>query len=250
MENQDSQQVCFNGHQITTCYHSIPGRRKEYCSDCGEKTIYQCPTCSAEINGRTYYEPEEPSEASVPVPDYCEKCGAAYPWSGRQDRDAKVDGDLAALDPTTTLTTICKRFSQIVMPLLNRRKDHQSYEIRDEYDVQDLLHALLKIFFDDIRPDDFSPSYAGKNAIIDFLLLNEQIAIEVKMAGETENRAEKRIGEELTLDIAKYMKHPHCKFLFCFVYDPWHRISNPVGLQNDLEKSGGELPVKVVVAPV
>jgi REase_DpnII-MboI len=33
-------------------------------------------------------------------------------------------------------------------------------DIKDEYDVQDLLHAILRAFFDDVRPEEFVPSYA------------------------------------------------------------------------------------------
>ncbi|MEI6002257.1 hypothetical protein H3V53_35580 [Paraburkholderia bengalensis] len=31
----------------------------------------------------------------------------------------------------------------------------------DEYDVQDLLHGVLHLEFDDIRPEEWCPSYAG-----------------------------------------------------------------------------------------
>jgi class 3 adenylate cyclase len=64
-----------------------PDFRKDYCPYCGEGTIYQCPKCSADIQGRIYYEPEEPSEGSAPVPDHCEKCGAPYPWTVKKSPD-------------------------------------------------------------------------------------------------------------------------------------------------------------------
>jgi hypothetical protein len=35
--------------------------------------------------------------------------------------------------------------------------------LKDEYDVQDLLYALLRIFFDDVRPEEWTPSFAGKS---------------------------------------------------------------------------------------
>ena len=47
----------------------------------------------------------------------------------------------------------------------------------------------------------------------------------------------KSLGEELIIDIQKYQKHPNCKRLYCFVYDPNMRLGNPVGLKTDLESS-------------
>jgi len=43
-------------------------------------------------------------------------------------------------------------------------------EIRDEYDVQNLLHAILKLHFEDIRPEEWAPSYAASSKRMDFLL--------------------------------------------------------------------------------
>jgi len=36
---------------------------------------------------------------------------------------------------------------------------------------------------------------------------------------------------ELIIDIAKYRKHPDCKMLYCFVYDPDGNIRNPKGIE-------------------
>ena len=43
-----------------------------------------------------------------------------------------------------------------------------------------LLHALLLLCFDDIRAEEWTSSYAGKSARMDFLLKNEGVVIEVK----------------------------------------------------------------------
>ncbi|MBI4320054.1 MAG: hypothetical protein HY675_16305 [Chloroflexi bacterium] len=45
--------------------------------------------------------------------------------------------------------------------------------------------------------------------------------------------ADKVIGEQLTVDIAKYGRHPDCKTLVCFVYDPENRTKS----QGDRERS-------------
>jgi hypothetical protein len=82
---------------------------------------------------------------------------------------------------------------------------------------------------------------------IDFLLKKEGIAIEAKKTRK--GLGKKELGDQLITDIAHYQKHPDCNTLFCFVYDPEERISNPVGFENDLTGKQGKLSVKVLVVP-
>ena len=96
--------------------------------------------------------------------------------------------------------------------------------ITDEYDVQDLLYALLRLDFDDIRAEDWTPSYAGGSARMDFLLKKEQVVIEVKKTRE--KLADREIGEQLMIDIAKYKAHPDCRTLISFIYDGLSPLSN------------------------
>jgi hypothetical protein len=128
-----------------------------------------------------------------------------------------------------------------------RHDRRDTLDVKDEYDVQDLLHSLLKIYFDDIRAEEWTPSYAGKASRMDFLLKSEQLVVEVKMTRDT--LGEKEVGEQLIIDIARYRVHPDCKLLVCFVYDPLGRIGNPEGLERDLSGSKDGLGVKVLIAP-
>ena len=82
---------------------------------------------------------------------------------------------------------------------------------------------------------------------MDFLLKQEQIVIEVKKTRKT--LGTKEVGEQLIIDIAKYKTHPDCTKLLCFVYDPEAWIANPRGIENDLNREDGELPVKVLIMP-
>jgi hypothetical protein len=50
----------------------------------------------------------------------------------------------------------------------DRHDGRPTLGVGDEYDVQDLLHALLRLFFDDIRPEERTPSYAGESTRMDF----------------------------------------------------------------------------------
>ena len=141
---------------------------------------------------------------------------------------------------------ICSQFHLVAKQLGDHRHENRdTIIIKDEYDVQDLLHALLKIFFDDIRPEEYTPRYAGKSSRIDFLIKSEKIAIEVKKTRESLKG--KEIADELIIDIDRYKAaHPDCETLFCFVYDPESLIQNPIGFEKDInEKRKGEAEVLV-----
>ncbi|WP_246327533.1 hypothetical protein [Candidatus Competibacter phosphatis] len=106
--------------------------------------------------------------------------------------------------------------------LRTRHDNRSTLDVKDEYDVQDLLRGLLQLFFDDVRPEEYTPSYAGKSTRMDFLLKDEATVIEVKMTRN--GLGAKELGEQLILDIAHYKSHPNCRELYCLVYDPEARI--------------------------
>lgn len=142
---------------------------------------------------------------------------------------------------------ICARFHTVVRQLRRRYNNRNTLNVKDEYDVQDLLHALLRLHFDDVRAEEYTPSYAGGASRVDFLIKREQIVIEVKKTRST--LKDKHVGEQLVIDINRYRGHPNCKFLFCFVYDPDGYISNPAGLETDLNRTHDGLEVRVFIAP-
>jgi hypothetical protein len=127
---------------------------------------------------------------------------------------------------------IFRRFPLIVRQLLKRHQQRDTLEIKDEYDVQDLLHALLHLFFDDVRAEEWTPSYAGRSTRADFLLKKERIIVEAKMTRE--NLKQKQVVEQLIVDRAHYAGHPDCDLLLCFVYDPERRLDNPKAIESDL----------------
>ncbi|MGC2236173.1 MAG: hypothetical protein WA584_08430 [Pyrinomonadaceae bacterium] len=140
--------------------------------------------------------------------------------------------------PFVCIENICKKFHTVASQLRVRRENRPTIDVEDEYDVQDLLHALLRLHFEDIRPEEWTPSYAGGSARMDFLVKNEQIVIEAKKTRK--GLAAKELGEQLIIDIEKYSKHPDCKTLVCFVYDPEGRIANPRGVEADLNSRSSE----------
>lgn len=146
------------------------------------------------------------------------------------------------------LQTIFNNFHQFAMALRNRHSDRETIVIKDEYDVQDLLYAILKIHFRDVRSEEHTPSYAGKSTRMDFLLKSEKTVIEIKKTRDGLKDAE--IGSQLIIDKAHYCNHPDCEILYCFIYDPENLVKNPVGLENDLSESPNEgMHVKIFIKP-
>ena len=82
---------------------------------------------------------------------------------------------------------------------------------------------------------------------MDFLLKRDGIVVEVKMTRK--GLGAKELGDQLIQDIQRYEKHADCKTLVCFVYDPGGLVANPRGIEADLNKTDGELSVKVLIVP-
>ena len=139
------------------------------------------------------------------------------------------------------------RFHRAALKLATSRTGSSVFTINNEYDVQTLMHALLATRFDDIRPEDWTPSYAGKSSRTDFLLKREFVIVETKMMRNGLNDA--KLGDDLIIDTDRYKKHPDCKALFCFVYDPELRLKNPSGLEADLSRKTDGLLVRVQIRP-
>src|SRR5487761_1278429 len=133
-------------------------------------------------------------------------------------------------------------------PLTHRRRGAVPLTFSSEYDVQDLLHALLRPWVADIRPEEFTPSYAGSGTRMDFLLPAHKTVIELKFVRDAAHA--KRVGDELIVDVDHDRKHPDCDTLWCIIYDPEHLIRNPGGLKDlegDRSSKDGTVSVKVLV---
>ena len=145
------------------------------------------------------------------------------------------------------LNLLFERFFKVARQLRNRHDNRDTIRINDEYDVQDLVHAILKLFFNDVRAEECTPSYAGGSSRIDFLIKSENIGIEIKKTRP--NLRDKEIGEQLIIDKERYKSHHNCRTLICFVYDPDEQIVNPDGLANDLTEENEDMSVFVVISP-
>ena len=150
-------------------------------------------------------------------------------------------------DAIKTLTQILSRFHKFVCQLRNRYDKRTPIEVKDEYDVQYLLHAILKLHFDDVRSEENLPSYAGSSSRVDFALKKEKILIEVKMTRE--NLKDKELVKQLVIDKAHYKTNTDYNTLVCFIYDPKGLIDNRCAIEEDLSESNKDLNVNIVIAP-
>ncbi len=134
----------------------------------------------------------------------------------------------------SVLDQILYGFGNFVRQLNKRHNNRQGISVTDEYDVQDLLHAQLVVFFEDVRAEDPVPISAGGSSRLDFLIEDISTAIEVKMTRK--GLGDKSIGDQLSIDIVRYSKCNDIERLVFFIYDPEYHIRNPKGLIRDVEK--------------
>ncbi len=150
-------------------------------------------------------------------------------------------------DAVELVVQICQQFHLCALQLQKPYRDRPTMQMLDEYDVQHLMHALLRLHFEDVRPEEYTPSYAGNSSRTDFLLKRERVFVETKMTRK--NLGQKEVVVELIEDKERYQAHPDCDALVCFVYDPKSYCTNPAALEDDVSEEGHGFLVRVVVGP-
>lgn len=151
------------------------------------------------------------------------------------------------------IKNVSDQFFSIVRHLENRKKGklkNKSYDpllIEDEMDVQYLFKALLMLNFNNIQDEESTPSTGSINSRIDFVLPEDKIGIEIKMASSTLKND--KLTEQLNDDIIKYKEHPNCKTLVFFVYNPGNHIINSNGFEKDYTKNIDGLDIITFIRP-
>jgi len=141
-------------------------------------------------------------------------------WSGQK------------IDVQEIIGTIAHRFKSFSRTIRHRHDKRETINFVDEYDYQDALHSVLTLFFDDIRREEWCPSYAGGSKRIDIIIPDFLTAIELKHIKDKTKTVD--LGDELTIDLANYKKHPNIKSIICIVFDEKGILFNPKGLEKDL----------------
>lgn len=81
MTTYDVGQVCLNGHEINSFHREQPELSRDYCPQCGAKTITACPQCGALIRGGSRGGFNGYQRWGMDVTPYCPDCGKPYPWT-------------------------------------------------------------------------------------------------------------------------------------------------------------------------
>jgi hypothetical protein len=181
---------------------------------------------------------------TIPIGDATEAATFAILAHRTVDR---ITFDSPETSPEERIVILCRRFPLFVERLQTRQRGRLPFVLDDEYDVQDILYAILKLHFDDVRPEEVTPSYAGNASRVDFFLPRERVIVEAKMTRN--NLGQKEVANQLAIDAARYAQMPTVDTLICLVYDPERKCANPRTLENDLEASASRLKVRAIVCP-
>lgn len=95
----DSAAVCRRGHTFTAHAERAAEIAKR-CVTCGSEIITECPACGERIRGLA-----SNVGAKYRPPDFCDHCGAPFPWLTRSGNIYQLQNllDEADLDPATRL---------------------------------------------------------------------------------------------------------------------------------------------------
>jgi len=130
------------------------------------------------------------------------------------------------------LLNVLNQFSSYQSILQDRKHNRTDFKIANEYDVQDILHVILKPFYPDLVSEEHTTKRAGSEKRIDFVIKGLETVVEIKMARGKAHA--KKVADELDIDIRNYPSHPNCNELICFVYDPKGVVSDARSIEKDL----------------
>jgi hypothetical protein len=190
--------------------------------------------------------PEHEMQESLPTPPQSLP-RPSMPIGSSSHREPASQSLQAGSDPVELVKTLCCRFHSVARQLRLRGEYRATLSVEDEFDVQDLLHALLRIQFDNIDTDEWTPSYSSGAPRTTLLLNDSRLAVIVKKTRPGLNA--KDLSDQLQIDAERYRSHGRCTTLLCFMYDPEGRIGNPRSLEASLTSVSKSFVIDVLVAP-
>ncbi len=145
------------------------------------------------------------------------------------------------------LERLCSRFPRVLAQL--RAVDQAGFarEPLDEAALGGLMHALLLIDHEDVRPflqegaDGETAADAGLLLKIERILFVPRVATAAMAAVELERR--------IALDVETCRQSLECRTLVVFVYDPTGRIADPRGFEQRMSGERTGVTVRAIVAP-
>ncbi|HEV8328345.1 MAG TPA: hypothetical protein VGQ08_12755 [Nitrospiraceae bacterium] len=190
--------------------------------------------------------PEQQMQEPLPIPPQLQP-SPSMPIGSSPHQEPAPQSPQTGSDPVECVKILCCRFHSVARQMRLRGEYRATLSVEDEFDAQDLLHALLRIQFDNIDTDEWMPSYSN-GALRTTLLLNDgRLAVIVKKTRPGLNA--KELTDQLRIDAERYRSHGCCTTLLCFMYDPEGRIGNPRGLEASLTSVNDSFVIDVLVAP-
>jgi hypothetical protein len=155
-----------------------------------------------------------------------------------------------SISDTALVLQICQRIQYSARILSNRtRKGKTPFLIEDEYDVQDLLQAVLKAYLKYSVQEDTLPKVAStKSSRADISIEDLGILIEVKYVRESGDQ--RRIFEEYSEDLELYSKWPYLKTIIFLIYNA-SILRDPEAFEKHSgpqERNGKRFNVKIVLS--
>ncbi len=167
----------------------------------------------------------------------------------RPERYEELPAAGAGRDRFAQLMQILNNFPVIERGMSNRERGRPPFVVENEYDVQDLLYALIRAVFDDVKREEWTPKRAGSAKRIDMLIGSIGVAVETKYVRDKKHAS--KIADELMVDIECYHGRPECRHLIALVIDPARHIPDPAQFGDDLsglrQKDGHNFDVSVLV---
>lgn len=119
-------------------------------------------------------------------------------------------------DDIQLLLQLCKRLPHAVKVLSRRRKDKKPFDLEDEYDAQDLLHAILRSYFKYSVAENPIPKIGGISSRADFSIEEIGVVIEVKFVHNPTEQ--ERIVKQFAEDLQFYSQVTYLEHFIYVVY--------------------------------
>ena len=188
-----------------------------------------------------------PAQPIMPQPAPRFSMTSTQPIAVQPAQHAPVAQPHSELETRLLIRKVCLRLHAVARQLRLRTDSRPTIEIGDDRDLVDLLRALLRMEFDEVGTDEWTPPYSSGTPKTTLLLDRERIAIVAKKTRP--GLTDKEIAEQVAADSGFYSAHNKCTTLFCFVYDPEGRIGSPKHLEQDLTNISDRYTIELLVAP-
>jgi hypothetical protein len=146
------------------------------------------------------------------------------------------------------IVQVCTRLRHSAQSLSDRKRKKPRFVIADEYDVQDLLYAVLRAYLKQVISEEpFGKVANAASGRADLAIEKLGVLIEVKLARNAKDQ--RRILDDFGKDLNLYAKWPHLKHLICFIYNS-HLLADAEAfeeLDGTREISGRRFSVKIVL---